>query len=171
MQYLKNYIGGSLREPISGNYFENFCPSTAEAFSLVSDSDERDVELAVNAAKKAFSQWSELPVQKRSDYLMNLAEIIESKLEMLAQAETRDNGKPLWLSRSVDIPRAVSNFRFFATAILHFSSESHAMEHIALNYTLRTPIGIAGCISPWNLPLYLLTWKIQPAIPIGVRKV
>ena len=93
--------------------------------------------------------------------------MIDENLEALALAETNDNGKPLWLSKSVDIPRASANFRFFATGIMHFASESHNMEDKAVNYTLRQPIGIVGCISPWNLPLYLFTWKIAPALAAG----
>jgi len=98
---------------------------------------------------------------------MRLVELIEQNLDMLAAAESKDNGKPLKLAQTVDITRAASNFRFYATGILHLASESHAMEDQAINYTLREPIGVCGCISPWNLPLYLFSWKIAPALAAG----
>ncbi|MFN0189128.1 MAG: aldehyde dehydrogenase, partial [Bacteroidia bacterium] len=167
MQKIKNYINGVLVEPISGNYLDNYNPSTGKVYSLIPDSDEHDVELAVKAAQDAFPIWSGLPTQKRSMLLIRLSELIELNLEKFAVAESVDNGKPVWLARTVDIPRAVDNFHFYATAALHQSTETHSMGEVALNYTLRTPIGIAGCISPWNLPLYLFSWKIAPALASG----
>jgi aminomuconate-semialdehyde/2-hydroxymuconate-6-semialdehyde dehydrogenase len=167
MQKIKNYINGVLVEPISGNYLDNYNPSTGKVYSLIPDSDEQDVELAVKAAQDAFPIWSALPTQKRSALLIRLSELIEKNLEKFAVAESVDNGKPVWLARTVDIPRAVDNFHFYATAALHQSTETHSMGDVALNYTLRTPIGIAGCISPWNLPLYLFSWKIAPALASG----
>ena len=107
------------------------------------------------------------PVEKRFQILNRIAELIDENLDALALAETNDNGKPLWLSKTIDIPRASANFRFFATGIMHFASESHHMEDKAINYTLRQPLGVVGCISPWNLPLYLFTWKIAPALAAG----
>ncbi|HUC81080.1 MAG TPA: aldehyde dehydrogenase, partial [Flavisolibacter sp.] len=126
-----------------------------------------DIELAVAAARQAFPKWSVTPAETRFLLLNRIASLIDEKLEELALAETTDNGKPLWLSKRVDIPRASANFRFFATGIMHFSAESHTMEDKAINYTLRQPLGIVGCISPWNLPLYLFTWKIAPALAAG----
>ncbi|MFQ5638625.1 MAG: aldehyde dehydrogenase [bacterium] len=167
MDKLRNYINGALLPPKSESYFENFNPATGGVYSYTPDSDKRDVELAVAAAGKAFPEWSVTPVEQRSRILLRIAERIEQKLDELALAESIDNGKPLTLAKSVDIPRAASNFRFFATGILHFASESHSMEDSAINYTLRQPIGVAGCISPWNLPLYLFTWKIAPALAAG----
>ncbi len=167
MQKIKNYINGVLVEPISGNYLDNYNPSTGKVYSLIPDSNEQDVELAVKAAQDAFPIWSALPTQKRSALLIRLSELIEKNLEKFAVAESVDNGKPVWLARTVDIPRAVDNFHFYATAALHQSTETHSMGDVALNYTLRTPIGIAGCISPWNLPLYLFSWKIAPALASG----
>jgi aminomuconate-semialdehyde/2-hydroxymuconate-6-semialdehyde dehydrogenase len=111
--------------------------------------------------------WSTTPAEERFKILNRIAELIDQNLDTLALAETNDNGKPLWLSKRVDIPRASSNFRFFATGLMHFATESHHMEDKAVNYTLRQPIGIVGCISPWNLPLYLFTWKIAPALAAG----
>ncbi|HYK46807.1 MAG TPA: aldehyde dehydrogenase [Parafilimonas sp.] len=142
-------------------------PATSEVFAHVPDSDEKDIELAVQFALEAFEKWSVTPVEKRFQILNRIADLIDENLDALALAETNDTGKPLWLSKSVDIPRASANFRFFATGIMHFASESHQMEDKAINYTLRQPIGIVGCISPWNLPLYLFTWKIAPALAAG----
>jgi aminomuconate-semialdehyde/2-hydroxymuconate-6-semialdehyde dehydrogenase len=167
MQKILNYINGRLTEPAAGNFFDNVNPATGAAYSLIPDSDERDVETAVAAAKGAFKSWSETPAAKRSAVLLKIASLIERDLEKLALAESIDNGKPLWLAKTVDIPRASKNFSFYATGILHNSTEAHAMEGTALNYTLRHPIGVAGCISPWNLPLYLFTWKIAPALASG----
>jgi len=167
MLLLKNYINGELVEPSGGSYIDNYNPATGAVYSQIPDSDAADVELAVQAASNAFPEWSAMAKEKRSQILMNIAGLIENNLDNLAKAESVDNGKPVWLARQVDIPRASSNFHFFATAILHYASESHAMEDLAINYTLRQPIGVAGCISPWNLPLYLFTWKIAPALAAG----
>ncbi len=136
-------------------------------FCQIPDSNEKDIAIAVSAAKKAFLKWSVTPVEERFEILNRIATLIDEHLDELALAETTDNGKPLWLSKRVDIPRASANFRFFATGIMHFASESHTMENKAINYTLRQPLGIVGCISPWNLPLYLFTWKIAPALAAG----
>lgn len=165
--HLENFIGGNFIGPLSGSFIDNINPATGEVYGQIPDSNEKDIEVAVQAAKKAFPAWAVLPVEKRFIILNKIAELIEENLEELALAETTDNGKPLWLSKQVDIPRASSNFRFFATGIMHFANESHNMEDKAVNYTLRQPIGIVGCISPWNLPLYLFTWKIAPALAAG----
>ncbi|MES2764962.1 MAG: aldehyde dehydrogenase [Bacteroidota bacterium] len=167
MQKILNFIGGEFGEPASGQYLDNYEPATGKVYSLVADSDERDVELAVKSAQSAFPVWSTMPVEKRSEILLKIADLIDQNLEKFARAESIDQGKPVWLARTVDIPRAAANFRFFATAILHFSSEAHIMDDVALNYTHRSPLGIVGCISPWNLPLYLFTWKIAPALATG----
>lgn len=165
--HLENYIAGNLIGPFSGNFINNTNPATGEVSGQIPDSSEKDVNAAVQSAKKAFPSWSTSPVEERFKILNRIAELIDSNLDELALAESNDNGKPLWLSKQVDIPRASSNFRFFATGIMHFATESHHMEDKAVNYTLRQPIGIVGCISPWNLPLYLFTWKIAPALAAG----
>lgn len=167
MEKILNYINGELVEPVNGNYFNNYNPSNGTAYSLIPDSEKADIDHAVASAKKAFKTWSKTSKQERSDILMKLADTIEKHSEELIIAESKDNGKPESLARAVDIPRASANFRFFATAILHNHSEIHEMDGVALNYTLRQPIGVAACISPWNLPLYLLTWKIAPALASG----
>lgn len=167
MQHIKNYINGELVEPISKNYLDNYCPATGKVYSHLPDSDEHDVEYAYQAAKSAFKAWSITPKEKRSQYLLKIAELIEKNLDRLALAESLDNGKPLKLAKTVDIPRAAANFHFYGTGILHFDSNAHSMEGTAINYTLRQPVGVAGCISPWNLPLYLFSWKIAPALAAG----
>ncbi len=167
MQKIQNYINGELVAPISGEYLENYNPATGAVYSLIPDSDEKDVDNAVKAAKEAFPSWSNMAKQKRSAILIRLSELIQANLDKFALAESVDNGKPVWLAKSVDIPRAVSNLHFYATAALHTHTEAHGMEETALNYTLHTPVGVAGCISPWNLPLYLFTWKIAPALAAG----
>lgn len=152
---------------MSGNFIENINPATGEVYGQIPDSNVKDVEAAVHAAQEAFPTWSVMPAEERFKILNRIAEMIDENLEALALAETNDNGKPLWLSKKVDIPRASANFRFFATGIMHFAAETHVMEDKAINYTLRQPLGIVGCISPWNLPLYLFTWKIAPALAAG----
>ena len=167
MEKILNYINGELVEPISGNYLDNYNPSNGQVYSLIPDSAKLDINNAVSAAKAAFNIWSKTPKQERSDILMKLADTIEQYSEELIKAESKDNGKPEALAAHVDIPRASSNIRFFAGAILHESSDMHEMDGVAINYTLRQPVGVAACISPWNLPLYLLTWKIAPALASG----
>lgn len=167
MEKILNYINGRLQEPESGTYLDNYEPATGQVYSLCPDSDERDVQAATEAAIKAFPAWSNTPAEKRSAIMLRLAALIERDLEALARAESVDQGKPFWLARDGEIPRAQKNIHFFATAVEHFASETHAMGDNAVNYTLRSPIGVVGCISPWNLPLYLFTWKIAPAIAAG----
>ena len=167
MIIIENYIGGELVKPASGEYLDNFEPATGQVYSSIPDSDDRDVNLATDAAKTAFPVWSRTTPEERFAILMKLVALIERDHESLAVAESVDNGKPVSLARTMDIPRAAANFRFYASAALHISSESHETVGQAINYTLRQPIGVAGCISPWNLPLYLFTWKIAPAIAAG----
>jgi aminomuconate-semialdehyde/2-hydroxymuconate-6-semialdehyde dehydrogenase len=164
---IHNFINGEFVPPQSGTYLDDVCPATGDVLAEIPDSDRADVDAAVRAAKAAFGSWSKTPVETRSRILLKLADLIEANLDELARLESDDNGKPVALAKRMDIPRAVANFRFFATAILHQSTEAHATDHTALNYTLRQPIGVAGLISPWNLPLYLLSWKIAPAIASG----
>lgn len=163
---LQNFINGEFKNPVNAKFLDNFDPATGAVSGQIPNSDQADIELAVDAAKNAFATWKHTSVETRFKILNRIAELIDENLDQLAEAECRDNGKPLWLCKRVDIPRASSNFRFFATAAMQFSSESHAMEN-GINYTLRNPIGVVGCISPWNLPLYLFTWKIAPALAAG----
>jgi aminomuconate-semialdehyde/2-hydroxymuconate-6-semialdehyde dehydrogenase len=167
MLEFQNYLDGKLCAPRSGRYLEVFEPATGKAYARAPESDANDVAAAYDAAARAFPAWSRTPADTRSRLLWRLAELIERDLEPLARAESLDQGKPVKVARSVDIPRAAWNFRFFAAATTQFASESHAMEDGAINYTLRQPLGVVGCISPWNLPLYLFTWKIAPALATG----
>jgi len=165
--HLENFIGGNLIGPLSGNFINNINPATGAIYGQVPDSNEKDVNAAVEAATKAFPGWSATSPEERFRILNRIAELIEENLDELALAETNDSGKPLSLSKKLDIPRAAANFRFFATGIMHFASESHSMGDKAVNYTLRQPLGVVACISPWNLPLYLFSWKIAPALAAG----
>jgi len=167
MDQILNYINGKLEKPISGSYLDNINPAEGKVYSSLPDSDFNDVQKAVEAASNAFASWSEMSAAKRAEILLRIAELIDRDLDKLALAESIDQGKPLKLAKSVDIPRASANLRFYATASMHVSSASHLMEGEAINYTTQTPIGVAGCISPWNLPLYLFTWKIAPALAAG----
>ncbi len=167
MQKILNYINGALVEPESGEYIDNYEPATGKVYSLCPDSDFRDVDNAIEAAEKAFPIWSATSADNRSKILMRIADLIDENLDRFAQAESIDTGKTVHLAKTMDIPRASANFRFYASAILHYASNTHSMEKTAINYTLKQPIGIVGCISPWNLPLYLFTWKIAPALAIG----
>ena len=167
MEKLQNFINGTYVPPKNGQYIDNYEPATGQVYALIPDSDEEDVLAAVDAAEKAFPIWSNMSIEERSKILVRLSEGIENNMDEFVQAESRDNGKPASLAAHVDIPRAVSNFHFFATAITHFASESHHMEGVGINFTTRKPIGIVGCISPWNLPLYLFSWKIAPALAAG----
>jgi aminomuconate-semialdehyde/2-hydroxymuconate-6-semialdehyde dehydrogenase len=167
MREILNYINGQLVAPHSEKYLDNFNPAEGNVYSFLPDSDATDVASATAAAQAAFAEWSLMPLANRSAILQKIADLIDRDLEKLALAESIDQGKPLKLAMSVDIPRASANMRFYATASMHVSSESHLMMGEAINYTTRTPIGVVGCISPWNLPLYLFTWKIAPALAAG----
>jgi aminomuconate-semialdehyde/2-hydroxymuconate-6-semialdehyde dehydrogenase len=164
---IRNYIDGAFLDPVGGQFLDNIDPSTGNAYGLIPRSQAADVDLAVAAAKDAFPAWSSLSAAERSSWLMKVSNAIDAKLDTLALAESKDNGKPLKLATAVDIPRARDNFKFYATAILHDAYETHDMGVDGFNYTLRQPIGVAGCISPWNLPLYLFSWKIAPALAAG----
>ncbi len=167
MQKILNYIGGEFVAPLNGKFLENIDPSRGLAYSLVPDSSAADVEKAVQAAQQAFLGWSQTLVAERSSLILKLADLIHRDLDKLASAESRDNGKPLSLAKNLDIPRSEANFRFFASAILQFHGETFLSDDVALNYTEASPLGVVACISPWNLPLYLLSWKIAPALAAG----
>ncbi len=164
---LANYINGGLCPPADQRYLDNVEPATGQVYSRLPDSDDQDIARAVKAAQNAFPQWSSCRAKQRSRWLEKLADAIAENHDRLAQAESKDTGKPIRLARTVDIQRAQDNLRFFAHAATQFSSESHATDARTLNYTLRQPLGPVACISPWNLPLYLLTWKIAPALAAG----
>ncbi|MEO5970449.1 MAG: aldehyde dehydrogenase family protein, partial [Bdellovibrionia bacterium] len=167
MQNLKNYIGGELVPPISRAYLPNFSPATGSIYSHTPDSGEEDVSAALEAAMNAYPSWSALTSTERSRYLRKIAEAIRARRDEFARAESVDTGKPLSTALEVDIARSIQNFEFFSEAATQFSSESHATDQTAINYTLRNSLGVVVCIAPWNLPLYLLSWKIAPALAMG----
>ena len=163
---LANLIDGALRAPAGGAYLDVFEPATGSVYARCPDSDARDVDAAVAAAERAAPGWAALPAGERAKYLHRLADAVEARVDELSREESRDSGKPVTLAHRVDIPRAIANLRFFAEAITQWPGESH-VDARAINITLRQPLGVAGCISPWNLPLYLFTWKIAPALAAG----
>lgn len=167
MQEVLNYINGRLRPARSGAWLDDHAPAEGRVFARIADSGPEDVEDAVQAAQEALPHWIALGRLGRHDALMRVAALVERDLEEFARAESRDNGKPVGLAREVDIPRAIANLRFFATAILHQASDAHVTDDQALNWTDHEPVGVVGCISPWNLPLYLFTWKVAPALAAG----
>ncbi len=167
MLLLRNYINASFSDAHQGAWLDNYEPATGAVYSRLCDSDSSDVQSAVEAAQAAFGEWSQQTAAQRSAYLLRIADGINERFEEFVAAESKDQGKPEWLCRVMDIPRAISNFRFFATEILHTRSEMHSGNGEGLNYTLRSPIGPVGCISPWNLPLYLFSWKVAPALAAG----
>jgi aminomuconate-semialdehyde/2-hydroxymuconate-6-semialdehyde dehydrogenase len=165
---IKNYIDGEFVAPLSNEWLPNFNPATGEKYGEIPNSNKQDVDRAVIAAKNAFKNWSQTDIDYRSEILVKIADLLLENMDKFAEAEAIDNGKPLSLAKLIDIPRAADNFRFFAHAITQFGSEAYeSIGKGAINYTLRHPIGVVGCISPWNLPLYLFTWKIAPAIVAG----
>lgn len=163
---LQHWIDGKPCAPATGGWREVFDPATGKVHAEVADGDARDAGAAVEAARRAFPAWAGLRNSERARWLERLAQALEDRLEAFAHAESRDGGKPVKLAREIEIPRAVANLRFFAHAATQFASESHHGE-AGLNYTLRPPLGVVATISPWNLPLYLLTWKIAPALAAG----
>ena len=164
MQVL-NFVDGAFQN--TPQVLENVTPSTGEVFGTIPRSGAAEVDQAMAAAKRAFPAWSKTPVAERAACLERLADAVRDHADVLAKEEARDNGKPLSLAAHVDIPRAEKNLRFYASGVQHYASESHAMEGEAINYTLRKPLGVVACISPWNLPLYLFTWKVAPALAAG----
>jgi len=164
---IQNYINGAFFNPVENKFIDCFEPATGQVYAQTPASTSADLAHAIDAAESAFPAWSNKPAEQKAKTLHHLADLIESNQDELARAEATDNGKPISLAKNVDIYRAAANIRFFAQACTQFSSESHAMENTAINYTLRDPLGVVACISPWNLPLYLFTWKIAPALASG----
>ena len=162
-----NLINGVLQPALGGEWLDNVEPATGAVYGRIARSDADDVEAAVAAARAAFPAWRAWSPTDRRAVLHRLADKVAENAALLAEAEARDNGKPVSLAATVDIPRAEQNLRFYASAAEQFASESHTMGDGTVNYTLRKPLGVVGCISPWNLPLYLFTWKIAPALASG----
>jgi aminomuconate-semialdehyde/2-hydroxymuconate-6-semialdehyde dehydrogenase len=167
MQTINNYVGGQLLPAVEGLWIDDYEPATGQVYAQIPDSSAADVEAAVRAARAAFPAWSGMSIEGRAAILLRIADLIDARLEDFARAESIDNGKPLALARRMDIPRGSANFRHFGHAITQYHSETYDMGASGFNYVLRRPIGTVGCISPWNLPLYLFTWKIAPALAAG----
>jgi aminomuconate-semialdehyde/2-hydroxymuconate-6-semialdehyde dehydrogenase len=162
-----NLINGTLQPALGGEWLENVEPATGAVYGRIARSGVDDVEAAVAAGRAAFPEWRAWSPADRRAVLHRLADKVAENAALLAESEARDNGKPVSLAAAVDIPRAEQNLRFYASAAEQFASESHTMGDGTVNYTLRKPLGVVGCISPWNLPLYLFTWKIAPALASG----
>ena len=167
MKDILHFIHGSYKPSLSGKTIEVINPATGKVYANLSSGDAQDVAADVMAAKNAAEEWGRTPLAKRQTILQRISDLINDNLDMFVDAEVEDSGKPASLARRLDIPRAASNFAFFAAAASQLASETHYMPGEALNYTTRQPIGVVGCISPWNLPLYLYTWKIAPALAAG----
>ena len=167
MKKILNYINGQLALPVKSNYIDIYNPSIGEVYAKCPDSSSEDLKMALKSAKKAFNEWKNASNEYRRDIILKIADEIEKNSDKFALAETIDNGKPITDSKNIDIPRSINNLRFYASSIINNSSESHSLPDNAINYTLRDPLGIVACISPWNYPLHLLTWKIAPALAVG----
>jgi len=163
---VQNFIDGSFVPAKGGEVLANLCPATGQPIARIARSKMADVDAAVTAATAAAAQWRRTSVEERAELLERIADAIAKHAPRLAALESQDQGKPVSLAAAVDIPRAEQNFRFFAGAIRHDHTDFHPME-TAFNYTLRRPVGVVGLITPWNLPLYLLTWKVAPALAMG----
>jgi len=167
MERVLHFIDGAFVPSEDGRTFDNLNPATGERIGTVAEGGRAEIDKAVRAARRAFRTWSRTTAQERAAILHRIANLIEENLEELALLETTDTGKPLSLAKSLDIPRSAYNFRFFADFVKGLSTETFEMEGVALNYALRRPVGVAGLISPWNLPLFLLTWKVAPCLAAG----
>ncbi|ATY85440.1 5-carboxymethyl-2-hydroxymuconate semialdehyde dehydrogenase [Kyrpidia spormannii] len=167
MELVRHFIDGKFVESENGRRFVNVNPATGEVLGEVAEGGKPEIDRAVAAARRAFGEWGRMPVAKRSAILNRIADLIDENMEELARLETLDTGKPLTLARTLDIPRAAYNFRFFADFVKGLGTEAFQMDDVALNYVLRRPVGVAGLISPWNLPLLLLTWKVAPCLAAG----
>ena len=167
MEQVLHFIDGAFVPSEDGRTFDNINPATGERIGTVAEGGRAEIDRAVRAARRAFRTWSRTTAQERAAILHRIANLIEENLEELALLETTDTGKPLTLAKSLDIPRSAYNFRFFADFVKGLTTETFEMEGVALNYALRRPVGVAGLISPWNLPLFLLTWKVAPCLAAG----
>ena len=163
---LRNYISGEFIEPETGEWLENFSPATGKIIALVPKSGQNDINMAVESAIQALPSWSALTNVDRANWLDKIADKLETKYEEIAELESKDTGKPISLAREVDAYRSVKNFRFFANMIRNLNEESYDMED-ATNRVIYKPVGVGALITPWNLPLYLLSWKVAPAIGMG----
>ena len=167
MEKLYNFINGEYIPPSLNQYIDVFEPAIGKVYAQVADSNSNDVEKAFQFAESAFADWSGLTIKERADFLNRIADEIESRLDEFAFYESKDTGKPITQARTVDVPRAIANFRFFSEYSYSFEFETKLKDDISKNKVLRSPLGVVACISPWNLPLYLFSWKIAPALIAG----
>ena len=167
LEIVNNFINGKFVKPRSNQYLDLFDPATGSVYGKVADSSIYDINQAVDSAKKAFPLWSEKTIEERGSYLKKIANEIQVQSNILAEYESRDTGKPISIARKIDIPRAIENFKFFASYSENFDFTSYIENDSSFNTILRQPLGVVGCISPWNLPLYLFSWKIAPALIVG----
>jgi aminomuconate-semialdehyde/2-hydroxymuconate-6-semialdehyde dehydrogenase len=164
----RNFIGGEYVSSLEGKTFKNINPATEEVIGQIEDSGKTDVDLAVEAAKKAFNNgWKQSKISERAAILRRIGDIMLARKDELAMLETLDTGKPLWLSTNVDIPRSAGSFHFYANFISTMGTEAYPMEVGAMNFTVRRPLGVVGMINPWNLPLLLLSAKLAPCLAAG----
>jgi aldehyde dehydrogenase len=162
-----NFIGGEWREPVNGRYFENTTPVTGGKLCDVARSDEHDINLALDAAHAAKNKWGRTSTTERSNILMKVAQRMEDNLELLARAETWDNGKPLRETMAADIPLAIDHFRYFAACIRAQEGTIGEVDHDTIAYHFHEPLGVVGQIIPWNFPILMAAWKVAPALAAG----
>ncbi len=163
---LLNYIAGEFNSSLNGKWMDDISPATGVRIARIPCSNKQDIDAAVSAARAALPEWSALTHEQRADWLDKIANAMEERSEEIAQLESLDTGKPITLARTVDAARSVANFRFFAECVREFVPETFEMND-ATNHVLYKPVGVAGLITPWNLPLYLLSWKVAPALVMG----
>jgi aldehyde dehydrogenase len=162
-----NFIGGEFREPVNGRYFENTTPVTGGKLCDIARSDEHDINLALDAAHAAKDKWGRTSTTERSNILMKIAQRMEDNLELLARAETLDNGKPLRETMAADIPLAIDHFRYFASCIRAQEGTIGEVDHETIAYHFHEPLGVVGQIIPWNFPILMAAWKMAPALAAG----
>lgn len=162
-----NFIGGEFREPVNGRYFENTTPVTGGKLCDIARSDEHDINLALDAAHAAKDKWGRTSTTERSNILMKIAQRMEDNLELLARAETWDNGKPLRETMAADIPLAIDHFRYFASCIRAQEGTIGEVDHDTIAYHFHEPLGVVGQIIPWNFPILMAAWKMAPALAAG----
>ena len=162
-----NWIGGEFVPPVKGQYFENPSPVTGKTFCEIAQSTAEDIDLALDAAHGAAPAWGATPVAERANILNKIADRIEANLEMLAVAETWDNGKPIRESMAADLPLMVDHFRYFAGAIRAQEGSLSQIDDDTVAYHFHEPLGVVGQIIPWNFPMLMATWKLAPALAAG----
>lgn len=163
----ENFIGGKWTPPVNGQYFQNISPITGKTVGLIARSDASDIELALDAAHAAAPLWGKTSVTERANILIRIAQRMEDNLELLAQAETWDNGKPIRETRAADIPLAIDHFRYFAGCVRSQEGTIGEIDHDTIAYHYHEPLGVVGQIIPWNFPILMAAWKLAPAIAAG----